>query len=307
IGGQAGDREGFTGDVGGERGLGESVVPGAGTAESQSAHGNADTVPDVGAGEGGGVTVGEESDGIAAYDSRERVAIRRDRGDGGLIVDLVVGCETGDGERHASDVSAKRGLGERVVSGAGAAQSQTAYGDADSVPDVRTGKCGGVAICDQGDGVAAYDSREGVAVRRDGGCCCLVVDLIVGGQARDGERFTGDVSRERGLGERVVSGAGAAQSQTAYGDADSVADVGAGEGGGVAVGEESDGVAAHDSREGVAVRCDGGCRRLVVNFVVGGYAGHRDLFASDVCGERGLGESVVPGAGTAESQSAHGN
>src|SRR5581483_796306 len=115
-------------------------------------------------------------------------------------------------EGLASDVGAKGGLGERVVSGALSTESQTAHGDADTVADVGAGEGGGVAVGEESDGVAAYDSREGVAVRCDRGGCGLIVDLVVGGKARNGEGLASNVGGECGLGKRVVSGAGAAQS-----------------------------------------------------------------------------------------------
>ena len=231
---------------------------------------------------------------VAGQETAEADAVEVGRVGGGDELGVAL---HDDLERGLRDVGGDAGrLDDGVVGGLGSAQGVT--GDRDGL-----GRAD-IAVREDADGVSGVE-RDGVSAdrrdrsageRRGDGA---VIDLVRGGDARDGKEQRSDVSRDaRGLDQGVVAGVRAGEGVTRDGDVLAGPDVPVHEDPVPAGADEGDHVAREDADR--AAR-DGRSQQRVVNLVGGRGAGDVQRQRGDIGGDAGwLDQGVVAGIGARE-------
>ena len=299
--GGTGDSQRECRDIGGHAGrLDERVVGRVGTRDRITRDGDRLTRADVLIGEDTRSVRRHEGDGVA-----------RNRGDGAAgdgsrqesVVGLVGRGGASDGQGESRDVRGDaRRLDDRVVGGVSPGEGVTADRDGLAHTDVlvREGPCpaGGV----EGDGVAGDDADRAT---RNGGGQELVVGLVRGGRAGDGERQGRDVTGHAGrLDDHVVAGRRPAQGEARIGDRLARTDVPVREGAGGARGVDRDDVAGN-RRDRAAGHGSGQAAVVDLGRIE---SADGQALRGDVRGEAArLGDDVVTGIRTAQDIAARGH
>ena len=299
--GGTGDSQRECRDIGVHAGrLDERVVGRVGTRDRITRDGDRLTRADVLIGEDTRSVRRHEGDGVA-----------RNRGDGAAgdgsrqesVVGLVGRGGASDGQGESRDVRGDaRRLDDRVVGGVGPGEGVAADRDGLAHTDVlvREGPCpaGGV----EGDGVAGDDADRAT---RNGSGQELVVGLVRGGRAGDGERQGRDVTGHAGrLDDHVVAGGRSAQGEARIGDRLARTDVPVREGAGGARGVDRDDVAGN-RRDRAAGHGSGQAAVVDLGRIE---SADGQALRGDVRGEAArLGDDVVTGIRTAQDIAARGH